>query len=384
MSMLDHISELNDRFESLLEHARKNEKTLHKFQAFEITLINSDSPADFFHTLLRTSRDEFNWSQVTVVLVDKDYGIRRLLSHAGNELENNPDILFLEDPEILTSIYTDKTTPILGQFEPEIHEIFFPGGTVAPASVALLPITRKHQLAGSFNIGSMDENRFNDYTGKDFLTHLAAIIAVCIDNHLGKEHLKYLGLIDNLTGVNNRRFFDQRLQEETARVNRSKTPISCLFVDIDHFKKINDTYGHQVGDQVLRHIAQIIRAQVRTIDIVARYGGEEFTVILLQAGEKKAREIAERIRATIEQENYYSDSGQRIPLTASIGINTLLPEECLSDFKAVAKQFVEHADQALYAAKNGGRNRTVCSSSINCKKSIRTDGKRHDTDQGTG
>jgi two-component system cell cycle response regulator len=369
MSMLDHIAELNERFEALLEHARRNEKTLQKFQAFEIKLINSDSPGDFFHTLLRISREEFNWNQVTVLLMDKDYGIRRLLSHAGNELESNPDILFLEDPDFLKSIYKDNISPVLGQFDPELHENFFPGGTVAPASIALLPIVRKHQLAGSFNIGSMDEKRFNDYAGKDFLTHLAAIIAVCIDNHLGKEHLKYLGLIDNLTGVNNRRFFDQRLEEETARVNRSKTPISCLFVDIDYFKKINDTYGHQVGDQVLRHIAQIIREQVRAIDIVARYGGEEFTVILLQAGEKKAWEIAERIRTTIEQENYYSDSGQRIPLTASIGINTLLPEDCLSDFKGVAKQFVERADQALYAAKNRGRNRTVCSSNINTEKS---------------
>lgn len=357
--MLDRISELNDRFEGLLEHARRNEKALHKFRAFEISLINTDSPADFFNTLLQTCRTEFNWHQVTVSLVDHDYGIRRLLSHAGNELESNPDILFLENPAGLASIYTDSTTPVLGQFDPEIHEIFFPGGTVAPASVALLPITRKHQLAGSFNIGSMDQNRFNEYTGKDFLTHLAAIIGVCIDNHLAKEHLKYLGLMDILTGVNNRRFFDQRLQEETIRVNRSKIPISCLFVDIDHFKNINDSYGHQIGDQVLHHVAQIIREQVRAIDIVARYGGEEFTVILVQAGENKARQVGERIRTTIERENYYSDSGLRIPLTVSIGINTLLPEECLSDFKAVAKQFVERADQALYAAKNSGRNCTM-------------------------
>ena len=366
--MLDNITELNERFETLMEHARRNEKTLERFQQFEIALIYSESPAEFFNTLLKSCRLEFGWDQVTVTLVDTDYDIRRLMSHAGNELESNPDILFLEDPGVLTSIYKDISMPLLGPFDPEIHEIFFPGGTVAPASVALLPITRKHEAAGSFNIGSMNEARFNESTGKEFLQHLAAIISVCIENHLAKEHLKYLGLVDNLTGVNNRRFFEQRLQEETARVNRSKTPISCLFVDIDHFKKINDTYGHQTGDQVLRHVAQIIREQVRAIDIVARYGGEEFTVILLQSGANKAWEIAERIRTTIERGNYYSDSGQRIPLTASIGINTLLPEDSHTDFKAVAKQFVERADQALYAAKNSGRNRTVCSSILADRK----------------
>ncbi|MGH8120331.1 MAG: GGDEF domain-containing protein [Gammaproteobacteria bacterium] len=362
--MLDNIAELNARFESLLEHARRNEKTLKKFRDFEISLLYSETPAQFFNTLLKAYRHEFGWDQVTVTLVDPDYGIRRLLSHTGDELESNPDILFLEDAGVLKEIYHDATLPILSPFDPELHEMFFPGGTVAPASVALLPITSRHQVAGSFNIGSMNEDRFNENTGKEFLQHLAAIITVCIDNHLSKEHLKYLGLIDNLTGVNNRRFFEQRLQEETARVNRSNTPISCLFVDIDHFKKINDTYGHQAGDQVLRHVAQIIREQVRAIDIVARYGGEEFTVILLQAGAKKAEEIAERIRTTIEQGGYYTDSGQRVPLTASIGTNSLMPEECQTDLKAVAKKFVEQADQALYAAKNSGRNKTVGYSSL--------------------
>ena len=107
---------------------------------------------------------------------------------------------------------------------------------------------------------------------------------------------------------------------------------------------------------------------MRAIDIVARYGGEEFTVILLQAGAKKAEEIAERIRTSIEQGGCYTDSGQRIPLTASIGTNTLLPEECHTDLKAVAKLFVEQADQALYTAKSNGRNRTVCFSSLAGKK----------------
>lgn len=368
MSMLDDLAVLNERFETLLEHARRNEKTLKKFRDFEIALIDSDSTAAFFNVLLRSCRQEFGWDQVTVSLVDRDYGIRRLLSHVGDELESNPDILFLEAPDILASIYTDITMPVLGQFDPEIHEIFFPGGTIAPASVALLPITRRHQLVGSFNIGSMSENRFHEQFGREFLQHLAAIITVCIDNHLTKEHLKYLGLIDNLTGVNNRRFFEQRLQEETARVSRTNTPISCLFVDIDHFKNINDTHGHQTGDQVLRHIAHLVREQVRAIDIVARYGGEEFTVILLQAGENKASEVAERIRSSIEQGNCYTDSGQRIPLTASIGVNTLLPEDCRTDLKAVAKQFLEQADQALYAAKNSGRNRTLCYSNLARKK----------------
>ena len=134
----------------------------------------------------------------------------------------------------------------------------------------------------------------------------------------------------------------------------------CLFVDVDHFKQINDTYGHPVGDQVLRHIAHIIREQVRTIDIVARYGGEEFTVILLQTAENKAMEVAERIRNRIERQPYLKDDGQAITLTASIGVNTLQPEDCTDDLRKNAQQFVGRADGALYTAKNTGRNKTVC------------------------
>ena len=359
MPILDDISELNERFEALINDARQNEKTLKKFQSFEIALINSDTPAQFFDTLLNACRDNFDWCQVTVSLLDRDYGIRRLLNHTGDELEHNPDILFLEDVGVLTTIYPGISLPRLGPFDPELHDLLFPGDTGAPASVALLPLIRKQQLVGSFNIGSMNETRFSENAGTEFLSHLAAIITVCIDNLLSREHQKYLGLIDNLTGVNNRRFFEQRLREETARVKRSNTPMSCLFIDIDHFKQINDTHGHPIGDQVLRHVAQILREQVRTIDIVARYGGEEFTVILLQTGENKASEIAERIRSQIERSPYLTDTGERIALTASIGINTLTPEDCGNDLKSVAQQFVERADQALYHAKNSGRNRTV-------------------------
>lgn len=361
VSITEDISELEGRFEALFNEARQNEKTLNKFQSFEIILINSDSPAEFFKILLDRSREDFDWDEVTISLVDRDFGIRRLLTHSGDLLEENSEIIFFDEVAPLQSIYEGKAPgPVLGPFDPELQDILFPGGVTAPASVALLPLLHKRKLAGSFNIGSMDENRFQSSIATDFLEHLAAIITVCIDNLLSREHLKYLGLIDNLTGVNNRRFFEQRLKEETARVKRSQVPISCLFVDVDHFKQINDTHGHVTGDHVLRHIAHIVREQVRTIDIVARYGGEEFTVILLQTNSIRAIEIAERIRNRIERQPYLKDDGEAITLTASIGVNTLLPEDCTDDLAKTAKQFIEQADESLYAAKNTGRNKVVC------------------------
>ena len=360
MSLLDDITELNRRLEALFEEARYNENTLKKFQSFEITLINCDSPTDFFRTLLIQSREDFDWDITTIALVDSNYAIRRLLSHRDDVLEENSDILFLENAEPIASLFHNVARPLLEPFDPDRHDCLFPGEMNAAASVACLPLFHKHHLAGSFNIGSLDEERFNPNQGTDFLGHLMAIITVCLDNLLSREHLKYLGLVDNLTGVNNRRFFEQRLKEETARVTRMKSPVSCLFVDVDYFKNINDTHGHQVGDQVLRHIATILRDQVRTIDIVARYGGEEFTVILPQTGVEKAYEVAERIRTRIEESPYITDEGNSISLTVSIGVNSLLPEECTGDMAATSREFVERADKSLYIAKKNGRNRTVC------------------------
>ena len=357
LSILDDISELNERFESLIRDARLNEKTLKKFQAFEIALIHSESPLEFFDTLLNQSCADFGWDMVTITLQDRDYGIRRLLNHAGENLDENNHILFLEEIDPLATLYADSKTPLLMAYEPDLHESLFPDVFQAPASVALLPLILKRRLVGSFNIGSLDEARFTANVATDFLGHLSAIITVCLDNILSREHLKFLGLIDNLTGVNNRRFFEQRLKEETSRLMRSGLSMSCLFIDADHFKKINDTYGHATGDQILRHIAQVIHEQVRNIDIVARYGGEEFTVLLLQTAEQKSMEIAERIRHKIEHNPFLTEEGKAIKLSVSIGVDTLTSEHCTGEIKDITRQFMSRADQALYTAKDNGRNR---------------------------
>ncbi|MHB8173673.1 MAG: GGDEF domain-containing protein, partial [Nitrospirota bacterium] len=126
-------------------------------------------------------------------------------------------------------------------------------------------------------------------------------------------------------------------------------PIALLLFDIDHFKKINDSYGHPVGDAVLRKIATLLRETVRTVDVAARYGGEEFVALLINTDFKGASLMAERIRGNIEKSRFVLD-GQRIPVTVSVGY-AVFPEDAKEK-----SGLIERADQALYAAKNGGRN----------------------------
>jgi diguanylate cyclase (GGDEF)-like protein len=133
-----------------------------------------------------------------------------------------------------------------------------------------------------------------------------------------------------------------------------------MFLDVDKFKRINDTYGHQAGDEVLRSVANVIQSQLRVGDTIARYGGEEFVVLLPQTAGHHAREIAERIRATIAGIPLHAQSGHEINVTISIGLSMLKTDESSGDNKQVAERLLAAADQALYQAKNTGRNRVVC------------------------
>ena len=156
---------------------------------------------------------------------------------------------------------------------------------------------------------------------------------------------------DTLTGLYNYRHFSEALETEMERTHRTRTTTSLLILDIDFFKKVNDTYGHEVGNQALRHIANILRSQVRKIDIPCRYGGEEFTVILPATPLKPALDVAERIRAAIEASPLPLEDGE-LALTTSIGVESYRPEMQLS-----LDEFVHLADNYLYQAKQDGRNR---------------------------
>ncbi len=159
-------------------------------------------------------------------------------------------------------------------------------------------------------------------------------------------------LHDGLTGLLGRRHFRQRFEEEVERAIRRGTQLAFLMVDIDDFKRVNDTYGHLVGDVVLREVAAIIQHSVREMDLVGRYGGEEFSVVLPEAALELGVQIAERIRQVIERTAIQAYD-ERVTVTVSVGA-AFLPEDAAS-----ADKLIERADQAMYEAKRAGRNRVI-------------------------
>ena len=164
------------------------------------------------------------------------------------------------------------------------------------------------------------------------------------------RELERLGRTDGLTGLDNRRSWEERLHAEYKRHSRSGQPCSLVMFDIDHFKRVNDTYGHQVGDEVIRRIAQTLMRVDRDSDIGGRYGGEEFGVILPDTDAEGAARFAERLRAAVESLAVEHEGGT-LHCTISLGVAPLEPSVAGPD------QWLERADQALYRSKEEGRNR---------------------------
>jgi diguanylate cyclase (GGDEF)-like protein len=164
------------------------------------------------------------------------------------------------------------------------------------------------------------------------------------------EKLLSSALRDSLTRLFNKRYFMDRLDSELKFAARHETSLSLLMIDIDHFKKINDTYGHLGGDAVLAHLGRVLMAAVRNEDVVARFGGEEFTIILRAIGIEPATQMAERLRKAIA-ESAAMFGGGKLPVTVSVGVAGFP-----STAATAPEELVEAADKALYRAKNAGRN----------------------------
>lgn len=382
MSRSDQLTnlELRKQLKALMSQAQKNETKLKKMQQQELRFIGADSLPELIDIILQQYRDSYELDYVSLLLIDPEYEIRHIIEFMSPGLLKLPTLIFanthtqLENVVIAQKTENEKAKPIdfqktlfpnfknqpyLGKCTEDCRDALFPSMQSKPESVAVLPLIRHNKLIGSLNLASLDVARFTDGIGTNLIKRLSSIIAVCFENAVNNEKLKLLGLTDALTGIHNRRYFMQRLDEEVVRSLRQEQPVSCLFIDIDHFKSFNDLYGHAVGDQVLRHIANIIKQQMRLSDVLARYGGEEFSVVLSNANSNLAQEIAERIRISIADATLHVDSlDDELNVTVSVGCTTMLKTNN-QNIQILGESLLNSADQALYLSKDSGRNRVT-------------------------
>lgn len=346
------------KFAALRDEIQRNIRILRRSQERELSLLNAEDIAALFRKMTKGLREGYGLDAVTVMFADPDHDVRHLLIAAGTQPDELRDLRFVEALTGIAPQYVALRRPWLGPYKASDHSLLFPD-TTNISSIALIPLTHKHRLLGSINFGSVDEARFTRDHATDFLAHLGSIASFALENAVNRARLLRSGFTDVLTGWNNRRYLQVRLQEELARSRRDGSSLVCLMLDIDHFKNVNDTYGHAAGDAALLELAQRIEAQVRTSDIAARLGGEEFVVLLPATALEFGALLAERIRTAVSASPIEIGGENRIVITVSIGIAVAAPAADTDDLKTTGESLLARADVALYSAKSAGRDRVA-------------------------
>ncbi len=210
-----------------------------------------------------------------------------------------------------------------------------------------IPLVAKDTELGVMCLEDRLDGADFDSEDESLFQSLGAQVALTVNN----AQLYAMAVTDGLTGLYVRRYFDIRMDEEFEQAKRYKRNFAMLMFDIDHFKKFNDTHGHQTGDNVLKQFADLLAENTRRSDVCCRYGGEEMTVILPETGIEEASQLAEKLRQLIEDKVFMGAEKQELHVTSSIGV-----AEFSDSFKGPG-EIVKAADEALYRAKEGGRNR---------------------------
>jgi len=339
----------------LAAQLRANERIWTGFRDLELRMLAAESLQEVLEVLTRDLPLGFPAVQaVTIAWNSPETLVELIDSEPAREAARR---------SLLPNRHTSASEPEvrrahLGPVPPGGQMQYFPAYAQPLGSMAIVPLILRGERVGSLNQGSDDPTHFNPEVATDLLEHLAAVTAICIDNAVNRARLAHQSLTDALTNVGNRRFFEQRLREEVSVWQRRGGDLSCLFVDLDHFKQINDRYGHQAGDLVLQQAARLFSQGLRASDVLARYGGEEFALLLPATDAARALEIAERLRTRLAGARIASSAESALRITASIGLASL-DGSTVRHAKEPGAWLLQHADAALYAAKARGRNCVV-------------------------
>jgi len=288
----------------------------------------------------------------TVLLIDDEevnlYALKVILEARGYRClsaNNGVDGLRIAGDVLPDAILLDIQMPVIDGYEVCRRLKADPGTQPIPVLFLTARYTDQQEIVRGLEAGA------NDYVTKPFNPdELLARVAVMVRVRSAESEMRHASYTDELTGLYNRRYLQQRLEEELHRASRYSLKLSCIMFDIDHFKVINDTHGHAAGDHVLEEVAAIIRRHVRRSDLAIRYGGEEVMLILFENDRNGALRVAERVRADVEAQRFeWNGSSFRVTISSGVAIypspGITTPDELISK-----------ADSALYAAKNAGRN----------------------------
>jgi diguanylate cyclase (GGDEF)-like protein len=359
----DQDKEILERFSilaaALITNARMRafqERAAHTFQIFykaSHRFTTSLNLNDVFDVLFTTVPMITPSSRQIGIVFDENRNMGKIVGIKGNSQDISPGMEFSINKGLYSFVFQKRKMVNISDFLPYQGKYyrFFPNERQDSSirSLVIFPITDdEFRCRGVFSVESNEPNQFTNEIMQIFST-LMENASVAFTRAVLYQRMELLATTDGLTGLNNHRHFQEILSKELERARRYRHPLSLLLMDIDHFKTFNDTYGHPVGDLVLKEISLCIQKSIRTNDIPARYGGEEFTVIIPETNQANAMIIAERVRTTIENHVIHSLEKQ-LRVTVSIGCASY-PAQASSQ-----QELIDLADKALYYSKGHGRN----------------------------
>ncbi len=270
-------------------------------------------------------------------------------------------ILFTDTPEVYHKLFRKKATSLLKLKNSAIENILNNLHTELKAAASYFDLKMDspksvQEILQEANIRLSLLNLDYDQMNKQLIETKVRLENLTKELEEKNKKLENLANVDGLTDIYNHRYFQNILDQEINRATRRELVLSIVMFDIDFFKKLNDTYGHQTGDFILYELAQLSKSNLREYDTIARYGGEEFIVILPETELEEAKNVAEKIRAAIEDNSFEDENGDTYNITASFGVATAKPA---TEDTFIKSDFIGKADSALYTAKSQGRNQVA-------------------------
>jgi len=323
--------------------------------------LNSE---EIYQVLAQRVANVLNIAKCSLIIPQPGGEIALIVVASDNPMLRNLEIQLDGYPEIRRALETNQPVLITDvQADPlytEVRKRWREDGiSVGTKSVIAVPFTLHGSQPGVFFLRTMADGVTLTEADVQFAEEVIRTAVNAIEKayqletvESDKEKYRWLATVDALTGCLNRRAFTDRLERELDRVRRYNVKLSVLMIDLDRFKDVNDTYGHIVGDGVLRKLGDLLRDEVRSVDLAARYGGEEFVILLPDTDLQGAVSFAERLRKRVEHENF-AEKGDPLRITVSIGVASASTEGEITE----PESLISRADEALYCAKNEGRNR---------------------------
>ncbi len=344
VTLRNSLNRSQEKIKELSSQLERNEFESRLLREINTAITSTFELSEILSLILQVLTTLVNTQGVSILLVDESDNTLRIAESHG---------LSKKDMENFYIYYAKLNEGLFSEILESKKPQFFDGNQELSIPLLLtVPLVSRNKVIGFLNIHSMYKNMLLTEEKIALVYALASQASIAISNAQLFAAMREQAIVDQCTNLFNFRYFQQKLDEEIDTANKTGDSLSLMILDIDHFKHVNDTWGHLYGDQVLKELANLLKRNVRSEDTVCRYGGEEFAIIFPRCDAEITYKIAERIRTRIEETT--SNDKRNVfkePLTVSIGIAAYKP-----DMNKTA--LVYRADCALYWSKNNGRNRS--------------------------